>query len=176
MSDRGQQSQFGRAEAGAAAQQDVADDDVLARAAHVGARPHGLVDDEDVALLAGELDGHDRVDAVGQGCAGHDLGRGALRHGRRRRLARGQLDDDGEAAAPGLQLGAAHGEAVHRGVVEGRHPLPRDDVPGGRAAEGFEQGDLLGRQRPHAGQHDIQRFIYGDHGRLPCCVSSVYAS
>ena len=53
-------------------------------------------------------------------------------------------------AAPGGELCAANGKAVHRGVVEGRHCSPRDDVRAG-AAPALRAARVLGgtaRRRP----------------------------
>ncbi len=162
--DGGEKADLSRAEACAARQDDVADGDVLASAAHVGGRLHRLTHCERVARLAREFHRHDRVDTGGQRRAGHDLGRFAGPDGLRHVAPGGDLDGHSIRRAPGAELVTAQRVAVHRGVVEGWDLLARDDVGGGGAAEGVEQRDLLRRERDHGRQDAVDGLLYGKKG------------
>ena len=66
--------------------------------------------------------------------------------------------------AAGAELVTAQRVAVHRGVVEGRDLLARDDVGGGGAAEGVEQRDLLRGERDDGRQDAVDGLLYGEQG------------
>ncbi len=105
------------------------------------------------------------VGALGQGSAGHDAGGVARPEWLAGRLSGGDLGGDDEAfAVRGAgEVDAAHGEAVHGGVVERRHRRGRDDLGGRDAAQGFEQWQPLLTHRPHLGEHQVDGFIQADH-------------
>jgi len=151
----------------AARNEDVARGDILAGAAHVGARPHRLVEGHGVAALRRELHGHDGVDAGGHRGAGHDLCRVAGADRLREPQTGRYIDGDAEVTPSRLELRAAHGEAVHGRVVEAGHALRRDDLGSRRAAKSFKQGHRLGRHRADRAEHGVNGFIDADHGVLP---------
>ena len=167
--DRGEQPELGGSERRPLRQHDIAGAHVFAGVAHVAAHGRRFAHVDPAVALLDVLDLHDRVGAVRQGRPGHDAGR--LAHAQRHagHAARGDLGDDGKARDPGgVQVGAAHGEAVHGGVVERGHRFGRDDVGGDGAPQRLEQRHALGRQRPHRGEHQVDGFAQGDHRAPPC--------
>jgi hypothetical protein len=110
-----------------------------------------------------ELNGDDGVGAGRQRGAGHDL-RGLSREEVSRTWAASRdLRDHGELATPLGEVLAADGEPVHRRVVEARHSLRRDHLPGAGAAERLEQRHAFRTQRLHLGQHCVERLVDADH-------------
>ena len=174
--DGREQADLGGAEMSAAREEDVADGDVLAGAAHVRARLGDRLDGQRVAVRRRVLDLHHGVGAGRHRRAGHDARRVSRPHRLGHEAAGGDVERDAELAAAGLELRAGDGEAVHGRVVERRHLLGRDDALCRGAPERLEQRDLFGRQRAHRREHGVDGFVDADHVCLPGGVISAYAS
>ena len=174
--DGGEQAHLGGAEVGAALEEDVADGDVLAGAAHVRTGLGDRLDGHRVAIGRRVLDLHHGVGAGRHRRARHDARRVSRPHGLGHVAAGGDVDRHAELAAAGLELRAGDGEAVHGGVGERRHLLGRDDALRRGAPERLQQRDLFGGQRADRRKHRVEGFVDADHVCLPGGVISVYAS
>ena len=117
------------------------------------------------------LDHHDAVGAIGHRGAGHDARRltgtdddaGDV-------IARADVSDhvecDGCLGSSAREIGGAHGEAVHRGVVERRDVDVTASISGEHAAERVEQVDILGGESGQAGEDELARLLDGHDGGL----------
>ena len=95
-------------------------------------------------------------------------------------VARADVGDDvqcdGRVGASAGEIGGAHGEAVHRGVVERRDVDVAASVLCEHAAERVEQRDLLGGQARQAREHELAGLLDGHDGGLGHHSSSSGAS
>ena len=140
--------------------QQVADRDVVAGRTDVLAGLGRLVDADLRGAAIGPFVGDDRVGAVGDRGAGHDLGGVASRQRARTGLAGADLAHDRQqhrlVGAGAGHVGAVDGVPVHRRVVEAGQRHRRDDVLGADQPERIEQGNVDGRHRADAGEHPLE--------------------
>lgn len=139
--DGGQQRDLAGAEPGAEAQHRLAGADVGAGGADGGAGGDGLGDVDLCFALdrLGQLNHHHRVGTARDHAAGGDHGGGAGADRLLRHLAGGEhLGVEPEAAgcvgAGAVEVGRAHGEAVHVGAIEAGHVHGGGEVAGQHAA------------------------------------------
>ena len=156
----GQDGDLPRPDERAGGEHDLAGDDVLGRAADVGAGVDRGRDADGLGAGVGALDGDDGIRAVGHRRAGHDPHGGAGPDGLGGAVAGRDVVDDRQLDRRGLaragDVGGEHGVPVHRRVVE------RRERPGGRDV-GREDAAVGGRER------ELERRQDGDASEDPVC-------
>ncbi len=78
--------------------------------------------------------------------------------------ARGERRNDFQFDRRAGRVGGAHGETVHRGVVERRYRLVGRDRLGEHAANRVVDRQPDGRQAPNCREHVGSRLFERDHG------------
>ena len=141
--------------------------EVEARGAHVAAGGRAFLDDDMIAVGFRVLLDDDGIGALGQGAAGEDTHRLARLHGAVVRGPGGRPADHRKAHGHARHIGRAHRVAVHGGDVLGWLGDPGGHVLGEHPAERLGQTHGLGRQGPERRRDAGQRFLDGEHVRLP---------
>ena len=103
------------------------------------------------------LDGDDGIRTLGNDPAGRDRHRFPDRKCTRRRSTGGNAGDDGQCSRNVL---GTNREAVHRRARKRREIDCRASRVGEHAAGSELEGNPLGRQRPHALEHEPLRFVH----------------
>ncbi len=171
--ERGQQHDLRGAQTFALRQHPRTLGDVLAAAAHVGARPHRFAQADARGWRAvratGRIDAFDRyhrVQAIRHHRAGHDFPRALAR--RPRWLAcgiAGGRRSEHRPFRPGFarRIAQRQREAVHRGVVEAGQESGTADVRRQHPAGAIEGRHRFGVQRHDIAQQQGQGFLVSDH-------------
>jgi dolichol-phosphate mannosyltransferase len=152
----GGRAEMSSGEDGARREHRVARAHVAADRAHIRALLYRLRELDAVSSVDNKLDRHDRVRAVGHDAAGRDP----------HRLPRQELSVGGTAGGdPQSDIQRAgrvcgpHREAVHRGAPERRQIDLRAHIACEHPARRGRERHLLGRQRPHALEHEGERLL-----------------